>query len=547
MKKTLSEKQKICYGILLFGIILRTVIFIINIIINECHCDEAMLFLNAASIADNSTDITGEHLPAYFDTWVYGGQSPFATYIIAIFIKAFGNSLFVSRLPLFIFSILGLWCFYRVSSELFGKDSNYTVTAVTLCALSPWQIMDSMFTLDCNFLPHLIIFGTYFLIRAVKYKKKALNFIISMLFFGLGFYCYVLSALIIPVILLCLYVIFLAEKKIRFRHALLSAAVIGIIAIPYIVFVLVLYGYAEPVRFLGYNISIPNYNFHQFIEFDSVKDKVYYAAINALTSLLNLALPDTEILVSPIFLYTNFLGGIFTVIGIIKVIADRKKGKHNPYSFAIIITGAITAAVISAVTKSPLAHVFYRFNAVNYFLLISGGCGFGTVINGINFKNVIKIRKTDLKKGVAAFIAFSLIVTGLNYYAHVKFVNANSLYGKTAKQAFDYIEDYNGAKDIVLINVYNRETVFLRYFIKDKEYLPYDKDYFLRNDFEVDSGTPAELTPDGSVKYIGISKKTKVDFDCMLLYEESLELLDFDKTQYDITRFGERIVITRKK
>ena len=104
-----------------------------------------MTVLNANSLAKSGTDILGEKLPIYFDTWLHGGQSPFATYLVAIMIKLFGYSLFVTRVPMFVFSMLGLVAFYKFLKEVIPE--NETLINITFClaCISPWLSLIHIF------------------------------------------------------------------------------------------------------------------------------------------------------------------------------------------------------------------------------------------------------------------------------------------------------------------------------------------------------------------------------------------------------------------
>lgn len=93
------------------GIMLRIAFFMFYSKSGDIYCDEAMTILNARAIANSGTDIMGNAYPIYFATWLYGGQSGFATYIMAAFIKIFGFGLEITRLPILIFSVLGLCAF----------------------------------------------------------------------------------------------------------------------------------------------------------------------------------------------------------------------------------------------------------------------------------------------------------------------------------------------------------------------------------------------------------------------------------------------------
>lgn len=550
IKEIINNREKLCFLIIAFGIVLRLGLFVVNLFYNSCHCDEAMLILNARSIANNGTDITGEYLPAYFDTWVYGGQSPFATYSSALFIKLLGDTLFAARLPLLIFSIIGLIFFYKTSCEIFGRPTDYTVASTLLCTLSPWHLMDSFLMLDCNYLPHLMIIGTYLLVKGVKAEKKLIYFTAAMLFFGMGFYCYILSAMIIPLVLLTVYLVLIIEKRVRLNHAIYSAAVLTVVAVPYIVFLLTLYNVIEPSRFLGFSNAFPGYNFHQFKAVDIPIPTPVITISEILASAATFILPDIKLFsvpISPVYLYTNFTGGVCALTGTVIIVQKAvKKKNHNEILLAFVISAIVTGFAVSVLTKSSLTDVFYRYNAVHYYLLFAGGYGFKEITRGVKINDKLRIFKFSFKKAAAVFGMISIILNCANYAVNQTTVNNNTIYGMTAIQAFDFIEKYNGGDEILFINVFNRDTVLCRYYFTDKEYIPYDDDYNLRHNFNDSVDEPVSLTKDGSVKYLGVNKKTKLSCNCAVIYAEFIDYLDIDENEFNVTQFGPRIVITRK-
>ena len=134
---------------------------------------------------------------------------------------------------MFVFSMLGLVAFYKFLKEVIPENETLINIAFCLACISPWHLYSSAFTLDCNFLPHIAMFGMYFLAKGIN-SKKSKYFVFSMLFFGLGFYCYILSAIIIPVLLAVLFLILLIKKKVSFKNTIISIITIFIVAIPFI-------------------------------------------------------------------------------------------------------------------------------------------------------------------------------------------------------------------------------------------------------------------------------------------------------------------------
>ena len=148
MKKIKQKSNKQYLFLLFLSFALHLFVFIYFLIKNPVHIDEAMTILNANSLAKSGTDILGERLPIYFDTWLHGGQSPFATYLVALMIKLFGYNLFITRVPMFIFSMLGLMAFYKFLKEAIPENETLINIAFCLACISPWHLYSSAFTLD---------------------------------------------------------------------------------------------------------------------------------------------------------------------------------------------------------------------------------------------------------------------------------------------------------------------------------------------------------------------------------------------------------------
>lgn len=195
------------------GIMLRIAFFMFYSKSGDIYCDEAMTILNARAIANSGTDIMGNAYPIYFATWLYGGQSGFATYIMAAFIKIFGFGLEITRLPILIFSVLGL-CAFAGCAKLIMQNERQVFFATALAALSPHFIYQSAWTLDCAFFPQLFIIGLYFLLKGYKNRSK-LCYAAAMIFFALCLYSYIAAFLIVPVFLVIFFISGMAQKRIK--------------------------------------------------------------------------------------------------------------------------------------------------------------------------------------------------------------------------------------------------------------------------------------------------------------------------------------------
>ena len=529
--KIKSSTQSGAYKImLLFAFILHIGVFIYFMINTPIHTDEVMTVLNANSLAKSGTDILGEKLPIYFDTWLYGGQSPFATYLVGVMIKLFGYSLFVTRVPMFVFSMLGLIAFYKFLKEVIPENETLINIAFCLACISPWHLYSSAFTLDCNFLPHIAMFGMYFLAKGIN-STKSKYFVFSMLFFGLGFYCYILSAIIIPVLLAVLFLILLIKKKVSFKNTIISVITIFIVAIPFILQGLVQFGIIENLNFLGFSISkMPYYN-------RAVESSSSFIE-NVISGFAFTIFPDLVTINSCSFNYQNSFGGILLLLGIIYLIITRKK----ELSLAKII---VISFSISACISFGFAYFYsatYRFNIYNYIFIL--GTAFGIqFISSAKIKNIGKIT-------IIALIISSLAISGYSfaYYFNKDKIESDIFYEKSITNSLDFAENKtNNSIDIVYSN---NNIVFIKMARNQRLYIStmfkYINEYDSSNAKEemlniyINSKNPNENTlkikNNNSINFV--SPQKILNEDVFIAETNDINTLKYDKKLYKYKSFG---------
>ena len=447
--KIKSSKQSGAYKFMLpAAFALHLFVFIYFLIKKPVHIDEAMTILNANSLAKSGMDILGERLPIYFDTWLHGGQSPFATYLVALMIKLFGYSLFITRVPMFIFSMLGLMAFYKFLKEAIPENETLINIAFCLACISPWHLYSSAFTLDCNFLPHIAMFGLYFLAKGIN-TQKSRYFVFSMFFFGLGFYCYILSAIIIPTFLAILYLLLLIKKKISIKDTLISLLTIFVVAIPFILQGLVQFDVIDNLKLFGFSISKMEYysrglgRKNSFL--DNLGDGIFIALFPDILS-FNKIVPSVS------FNYTNSIGGFLLILGIVFIISRKKE-----FSFIKIffITSIISLAILCGLTHYIVA--LYRYNFYNYTL------NFGIAAGLYSIKSIAEHFKINSKKIfislTTVFILSSLIITSycfLHYFSS-DVLNNNKFYVNSMTSSLNYCKNFESdPASIILSNNDNK-------------------------------------------------------------------------------------------
>ena len=540
-EKTENTKYKI---MLLFAFILHIGVFIYFMVKKPINIDEAMTVLNANSLAKSGTDILGEKLPIYFDTWLYGGQSPFATYLVAIMIKLFGYSLFVTRVPMFVFSMLGLIAFYKFLKEVIPENETLINIAFCLACISPWHLYSSAFTLDCNFLPHIAMFGMYFLAKGIN-STKSRYFVFSMLFFGLGFYCYILSAIIIPVLLAVLFLTLLIKKKVSFKNTIISVITIFIVAIPFILQGLVQFGIIENLNFLGFSISkMPYYSRGSELKLNNILENLGEGIISLLfTDIYSFNAKGVNS-----FNFANSFGSVALLAGVITLILNkiRKRNDFGIFLKAVIISTLVSSATVCSLTFYATA--LYRYNIYNYIFII---------ISAYGIYSVSKLfKKPRFKEVTSLLVATSLIITTycFAYYYKNDVINTNTFYTSSIEECLNYNKSN---KNVTLVCVDEETNInsgqitermiidTLYHHINEKDFIDieallYKAGYFNNNDF---SNLP-KFTKDNSIEFK--NPKEKIIEDYVIVYSPQLKNLKYDKNQYEIIDFGSFVVLNKK-
>jgi len=543
--KIKSSTQSGAYKImLLFAFVLHIGVFIYFMVKKPINIDEAMTVLNANSLAKSGTDILGEKLPIYFDTWLHGGQSPFATYLVAIMIKLFGYSLFVTRVPMFVFSMLGLVAFYKFLKEVIPENETLINIAFCLACISPWHLYSSAFTLDCNFLPHIAMFGMYFLAKGIN-STKSKYFVFSMLFFGLGFYCYILSAIIIPVLLAVPFLILLIKKKVSFKNTIISVITIFIVAIPFILQGLVQFGIIENLNFLGFSISkMPYYSRGSELKLNSIFENLGEGIISLLfTDIYSFNAKGVNS-----FNFANSFGSVALLAGVITLILNkiRKRNDFGIFLKAVIISTLVSSATVCSLTFYATA--LYRYNIYNYIFII---------ISAYGIYSVSKLfKKPRFKEVTSLLVATSLIITTycFAYYYKNDVINTNTFYTSSIEECLNYNKSN---KNVTLVCVDEETNInsgqitermiidTLYHHINEKDFtdieaLLYKAGYFNNNDF---SNLP-KFTKDNSIEFK--NPKEKIIEDYVIVYSPQLKKLKYDKNQYEIIDFGSFVVLNKK-
>ena len=556
-------------GLILLGAVLQVLFFILYLINGDVHVDEAMLVLNARSLAREGTDIFGQRMPVYFDTWLYGGQSSLATYLAAAFIRLFGNQIWIARLPLALTAFASLFALKGLVRLLFPGQYTVQNTVLLLTAIEPWRLYQSAWTLDCAYLPFVLLFALYFLVHAVeKPKARLLFYTLSMACFALGLYAYMAAAILIPVLLVILYLSLLIKKKMKFRYALWSVAVLAVCALPFLLLGLVQAGLLKDCNFLGLSItamdSYARGNSTTIFGAAGSAGAVFQRAFSNLGGVLyNILVPDLMLLQSARYPtlsgnvsnypFGHTVAGLLALAGLLLFLWPKKHRKADT-DFAktttarVVIGSFLGAFLVYAIVVSYASNAMYRYAAFYPLLHILAAFGVCWLLESFSSPAVPRL--------LAGLAVVSLALTG---FAFGNFATHNSaLYGKSFEQALTAARD-SGSSEILLVDSQDpyfreRESVFLRFYADDKinQMTPLEPELRARGGLSAGNPNVAPrlrpVTKDGSWRYVQVEENRDLTDDCYIFFGTVPQLDKTRQQEYAVKNYNDFCVtLVRKK
>lgn len=204
---------------------------------NGINVDEAMGGYDAWCIANYGVDSHLAQLPIYLRSWGCG-QSAFYAYLAVPFIKLFGLSPEVYRLPMALIGCLSILFFYWVLRKT-QKETLLVFCLSAFFAINPWHIFKSRIGLDCNIFPDILLWAICFIILAyysTNIKKQIFYNIIGFCVLAMSAYSYGVSWFMLPFLYVFLFIYLLKMKKITQKACVVSLIISFLIVLPLLLF-----------------------------------------------------------------------------------------------------------------------------------------------------------------------------------------------------------------------------------------------------------------------------------------------------------------------
>lgn len=172
------------------------------------------------------------------------GQNALYIYMAALMFKIFGFSLVKFRLIAVICATAAFVCLYHLSKMIYGNEI-YSIVPITLMTVMPVFIMSEHWGLESYLFLSFSIISFFFLVKAVD-SGKIIYYLADGILWGLTFYTYGISYVVVPAFLILTMIYLIYLKKINWKMTVAEMIPIILLGIPLFIEQLVIAGIIPP-------------------------------------------------------------------------------------------------------------------------------------------------------------------------------------------------------------------------------------------------------------------------------------------------------------
>ena len=331
--------------------------------------DEAMGAVDAWALSLYGTDRFGVSLPVHFRAWTVSQMSVLLSYCMVPFIRLLGFGTLAVRLPMLLASMGGVALMYLTGKKLWGQKAGLAVMALT--AVNPWHFMQSRWSMDCNLFPHMFLLGFYLLLLGLE-KRRYLY--LSMIFFGLTFYCYGIAVYSVLPFLAVFALWCLLKKQLKLRQVLACVCIFLAVALPEIL--------VMAINFFGWEtIETPLFTMSRFPESVRGNDILFLnfsfrqlgKNLLSMVKVCILQTPDSLFNTLPGFGPLYHISTLFILPGAVLFTRDLFREKEIVRKtemlalWGFLVTGIWVGLITSEVNVNRINIIFYPLLFMNYY------------------------------------------------------------------------------------------------------------------------------------------------------------------------------------
>ncbi len=395
------------------------------------HPDEAGSAYDAWCIANYGVDRYRMSYPVLFTNFGGGGQSALYTYMASFFVKIFGMSLYVFRIPAAIMSLAVMFSGIGVLTVL-KAEKKQKIMWVVLYTILPYFFMAGRIGLDCNLMLGTSSVFICSLIYALK-KDKTWMYIISGLAAGIVLYTYTVSYLVMVLFIVMTFILMMLYKRFNFLNAVAFCVPLAVLALPLIIVQVInifdletlVIGKITFVKLAGYRggeVDIPRISrLPKVLKAVFLHDEMRYNSNPKFCTLYYASIP---------FFVAGLINAVYQFI---KNIRDRK---FHPSDIILLW---FTVEIIVGTMLGGDGPNTNKMNGIFFSVLFY-------VVGGVN----LIIDKAKHKKTVTFIIAIIYLIFAVAffkyYFTQEKYFKYAGFNG-TLEHAFDIIESNDSLKD----------------------------------------------------------------------------------------------------
>ncbi len=169
--------------------------------------DETAAGYNAYTIANWGADEYGNKFPLVFKSFG-DDKHPVHIYITALFVKLFGSTDFITRLPAALFGSLFVLITYFLVDQMF-KNKIVALFSALFLAISPYHLQFSRGLWEAGFAVFFYVLGLLLFYLGIKKKKYLLP--VSFFSLGISFFSYHSSKVVVPPTIILLGVLYFKD------------------------------------------------------------------------------------------------------------------------------------------------------------------------------------------------------------------------------------------------------------------------------------------------------------------------------------------------
>ena len=407
--------------ILLFGVFIFTRTYLLGQVFGGIHVDELGMSFDAMNLARFGVDRHGIRMPFYLANYG-GGQSVLYAYMTALLLKLFPYSKMLIRVPAVICGSIGFISSYFLLKEMYGKKY-FAFLGPVVITVMPFFMSTQRWGLDCNLMVSILTLATWLLFLALN-REKNLYYILAGVGFGLVFYTYILSYLIMPIFLLLAAIYLYATGQVKIKNIIQLGIPIVVMALPLLIFQLVNLSIIPEFSVLFTDFKkLPFYRSTE-LSFANIKDNLGFI-VQLFINNGNDYTHTSFLEYGPVYLFMIPLIIVGIVVSFVKTISKLPKRIFTPES--IMIFQSISIYAVMLLVEKP---VEYKANAIylSFGIFIIIGIRFiAENIKGISSEIIYAIMLGSMALSFAFFVRFYFGAAVIMYPIHGAFFNTNCM------------------------------------------------------------------------------------------------------------------------